>query len=135
MGFKECDKELRGIFIDLRKDNDQVALVMVGEPEVRQDVYQGVRRSRACFPVLTELGLSVWVVGSRLYRTLKDDWKRLKGKTLVVTRHGKKGDTGTAYEVEPVTGFPKLLTAAKSVTKVLIEALLIKATKVVTEDD
>jgi len=102
MGFKDCDKVLPpSTFVSLSEDGDTIQLVFMAEPIPREEQYRGKTRYRYYFPVVTKNGLQVWGVGSKLYRTLRDQWDQYDRKCFVVTRRGASGSRDTVYDFSP----------------------------------
>lgn len=118
MGWNECDQAIKsGVFFSLEDDGDRDVVIFLAPPDPRMSTYKGQERGQACFPVLTDAGLQVWPVGSRLYRQLKKGWADYSKKAVNVIRHGKKEDTATKYELVVVPAPPSLRKAQKAATK------------------
>lgn len=101
MSFKGCDEVLPPqMFVALSDDNDIAVMVFVGEPIPREETFKQQTRHRYYFPVVTKEGMQVWGVGSKTYRTLRDDWDTYLQKCFTVTRHGASGSTSTTYTLD-----------------------------------
>lgn len=118
MGFQDCDDAMGpGLFFGLEDDNDMGTVKLMGEPMPRHGTYRNKPRTQYVFPVVSEDGLQLWTVGAKLYRRLRDDWKKYSAGALKVTRHGEKNDQQTTYGLQPVTVLKSLAKLAKAVSK------------------
>ena len=117
MPFKECDEALSaGLFVVMADDGETAEGVFVGEPIAREGEFRGKARTQFLFPIVTEDGLQVWTVGSRIYRQLRDGWKKYNKHQVRIVRHGKKNDPYTKYELvakTPSQAFKGLLRKVK----------------------
>lgn len=117
MGFTECDDAMgSGMFFSLPDDGDTATLKLMGEPEPREGSFKNKPRTQYVFPVVSEDGLQLWTVGARLYRRLRDGYKKYKAGALKVTRHGKKDSQQTTYDLQPCKLHKKLAGYVKDVS-------------------
>lgn len=117
MPFKQCDEALSaGLFVVMADDGETAEGVFVAEPIAREGEFRGKARTQFLFPLVTEDGLQVWTVGSRIYRQLRDGWKNYYKKQVRIVRQGKKNDPHTKYKLEakaPSQAFKGLLRKVK----------------------
>ncbi len=125
MSFNECDKVIGGsLFVSLVDDGDQLVVIFVGEPMPREELYCGKKRSRAYFPVMAEDGLHVFGANAKTYRYLRDNWKSIANRSMVIIRNGVKGSSKTTYEIKAKKLSPAEMKRWDKVTPKEVKALM-----------
>lgn len=93
-------------FLRLPEDGNTATVVFVGEPKVvKRAGMRGGEVIRFYLPVLYHKGLKTWDVSGKTLDVIKALPNRGLGERYVITRHGAKGSSATAYalEVKPLS--------------------------------
>tara|TARA_Y100000310_G_scaffold330007_1_gene400898 strand:- start:8679 stop:9110 length:432 start_codon:yes stop_codon:yes gene_type:complete len=113
MSFETCNDLFgSGLFIKLENDGDSIAFIIVAEPFSQEQIGAYGKKRRALFPVMTADGLQLWGVGVKLYRSVEENWKTLRGKAIKLVRHGEAKNPATRYEIKPLKKAPVAVTSA-----------------------
>lgn len=131
MSFDKLDALMvGGIFLTLKDDKDTAAAVFLGEPEAKPSEYKGQEKTQAVFPVLTEEGLKVWPVSARTYRAIRSRWASIKGRAVIITRHGKAKSPETYYTMDISDAHKAMEKDAKAIKPAAVADLLKEGVRV-----
>lgn len=83
----------------LTEDGETITFVIVGEPVLFISKYKGQENNRIGFPIVSEEGFSILVIGKRVVRRLGKHEKDFETTAFEVTRNGEANSQDTTYAV------------------------------------